>query len=65
VWLRKQPGTFTLTAPPGVTIVVSSADEGTYEVCMGGRTYSYTARWWDTPRSIARKLQRLIDAAEA
>jgi hypothetical protein len=62
VWLRKQPGTFQLTANPDVTVNVSTSESGaTYEVSMGGQCYSYTARWWDTPRSIARKLQRIID----
>jgi len=45
----------------GTATVEAVVRPGSYEIWIGGTCYSYKPRWWDTRRSIARKLNRLIN----
>jgi hypothetical protein len=59
-WDRR--GWVTLRLVPGLpTVTVSNVAEGaTYAVQVGDDRVEVVARWWDTRRSIARKLERQL-----
>lgn len=51
-------------AGPGTEVTVCAASNGTeYDVWVNGKRHTVRARWWDTKRSIARKLRGLFRAS--
>lgn len=43
---------------PNIGTVTAKTTGALYEVFVDGVGISYTARWWDTRRSIARQLRK-------
>jgi len=58
-WWRAE---ISITQPLGrdATIIVADVNDGDYRIDIDGRVIEYRTKWWDTRRSIARKLRRRI-----